>query len=822
MFEMESKKDEVPKCILLANSHIDVAWLWPKKETREVIAETFSSAVRLIEKYNITYAQSNAIYFLWLANDNSALLDKIREWASKRLWELVGGSLVEFDANMPLGESLVRQFLYGQEIFRNIFSDQAEICWLPDTFGFPISLPKILRHVGIKYFFTTKITWNDTTQFPYNIFRWISDDGSFVYAYITPGSYEGKLRKDRCSRWIHKWRQKEIPPKILVLYGKGDHGGGPTEEDAEVAKILVRKGSAEIGLAIDFFRNIENIDLPSWNDELYLEFHRGVYTTQSTLKKIIRACETILLDIDTLQAFLFIKNGEYYDPDSIKELWITLLTNHFHDIMASSLSYDATVESLQELLDCYRKAKKIRRELTKKLIKDMQGILIINTLPWRRNIIVRIDNKEKIARDVPPFSVVSLKKESLSTGEVIAKESRNHIILENSQLIVKISKKSGWVTSIYSKTTGKELLREPIRIRIYDDAPTLKRRTLGGIPAIIFDAWEVFIFDKKPKWWDIKLKNVCVSYKSEARVIAKANVGVRFLPWDQAKIEVEYELRSFESYLQIKVKVDSKLKHKLVKLVVPFNTNIDRAIYGAPYGSVERRDYDSPNADSRTKAKYEVPTAGWVAIRDENSLFYMVTRNNFGVSKSSRALEVSILRTPMFPSKRMLEIPPRILSSLLYAMLRGTAPARNLVIKIMTFFSKAAAKYMDQGSKESLIRIGYTNKNKISEVIRIWRDMIHEPIIIINGKARTDRTINMISTNESVAVHLKLSERRDGIIMRIWNPNDNQEEIMIPSNFSIIHVNGLEEPIRSKVNDTGEIRLKPKELLAIKITKNQP
>lgn len=283
---------------MIGQSHIDIAWLWPVRETVRKSSRTFSTMCTLMEQYpDFIYSQSQPQLFAYVKDHYPELYAKVKERIAEGRWELVGGMWVEPDLNIPSGESLARQLLYGQHFYREEFGITSTIEWLPDTFGYCASLPQLLRQAGIDYFMTTKLNWNDTNIFPYDLFHWVGIDGTPILSYLNHGVNESTTPKDIAEHWEY-FRQKDIHPQQMLLYGHGDGGGGVTHEMIEYvehADLMVGLPQAEFGTAKQFFeQTLESADeLPVWRGDLYLELHRGTYTTQAWNKRHNRKAELL-------------------------------------------------------------------------------------------------------------------------------------------------------------------------------------------------------------------------------------------------------------------------------------------------------------------------------------------------------------------------------------------------------------------------------------------------------------------------------------------------------------------------------------------------
>jgi alpha-mannosidase len=364
--------------LLDGNAHIDAAWLWPWTETVDVVKRTFGTALQLMNEYpNYTYTQSAAAYNEWMAQKYPALNSEINQRIKEGRWEIVGGMWVEPDLNMPDGESLVRQILVGKRWYKQAYGVDVRIGWNPDSFGYTWQLPQIYKKSGIDYFVTQKMTWNDTNKLPFKLFWWQSPDGSKVLTYFPDDYVNLNLSPVRLSNDLAIARQRSPGlTEMMDLYGVGDHGGGPTRAildegfrwAAPSADAVAANGGEPVtpkyqfGTAQSFFSTVEKqiapdsptwnyqsiakgyeappavagqVSIPTWDTELYLEYHRGVYTTQAMHKKNMRDSEEEVLNAEKYSslAWLF---GAKYPADELTEDWKKVLFNQFHDLAAGS------------------------------------------------------------------------------------------------------------------------------------------------------------------------------------------------------------------------------------------------------------------------------------------------------------------------------------------------------------------------------------------------------------------------------------------------------------------------------------------------------
>lgn len=334
---------------LIGHSHIDVVWLWRLAETRRKCARTFSTALRLMAHCpTFRFTQSQAQLYALVKNDYPDLYREIQAQVAAGRWEVEGAVWVEPDGNLPSGESWVRQLLFGQRFFQREFGVTCRVLWLPDTFGYHGALPQILRQAGVDYFCTTKLNWNDTTVFPLDTFWWEGIDGTRLLSHIPPVGLEGLVRVADLRKSWDTYAQQAACPHVLQTYGYGDGGGGPTLDHVVAADLWPHLGprpAVQVSSVRAFFQAVAQTatDLPVWQGELYLEKHRGTYTTHGWIKQENRRLERALYTAELLASLRAWQTGDWdsYPTASLAAAWEGVLLNQFHDILPGTFIGDA-------------------------------------------------------------------------------------------------------------------------------------------------------------------------------------------------------------------------------------------------------------------------------------------------------------------------------------------------------------------------------------------------------------------------------------------------------------------------------------------------
>ncbi|MGA8529047.1 MAG: alpha-mannosidase, partial [Acidobacteriaceae bacterium] len=419
---------------LTGNSHIDAAWLWPWTETVDVVHRTFGTAAQLMDEYpTYTFTQSAAQYNVWMADKYPSLNDEIKRRIGQGRWEVVGGMWVEPDLNMPDGESLVRQLLIGKRAYEKLYGVDVRIGWNPDSFGYDWQLPQIYKKSGVDYFVTQKMSWNDTNQLPLKLFWWESPDGSKILTYFPDGYGNTNLDPVRLANdLVHARKLAPGLDNLMDLYGVGDHGGGPTRAVLDQGLHWMKPDESvpqmEFGTAQSYFDAVQSkiagqspiwnyrtaatgdttlpapaagkITIPTWDDELYLEFHRGVFTTQANHKRSMRESEELLLNAEKYASLSWL-DGQTYPAAELNTAWEKVLFNQFHDLAAGS----GIARIYKDAQEDYAQVRWAANEVSSKAIGHLSELvdtgkaagpgdailLVTNPLAWQRSGLVEAD-----------------------------------------------------------------------------------------------------------------------------------------------------------------------------------------------------------------------------------------------------------------------------------------------------------------------------------------------------------------------------------------------------------------------------------------------
>lgn len=600
---------------MVGHAHLDLAWLWPKRETVRKTMRTFTNAISLIEKdKNFVFGASQAQMFEWVKEQNPSLYAKIKKAVEDGNIELQGGMWTECDCNLTGGESIIRQFEYGDRFFLDNFGKTSKVMWLPDVFGYPATLPQIIRGVGKDYFSTIKLSWNKTNKFPLQTFKWLGPDGSEVVAHLSPeGSYCNDATPIVIAKANRKNLQKDVG-KALIIYGDGDGGGGAGEGHVEVIereRKLYQQGKVEFGSAEGFFDSLGD-DLPTYQGELYLEKHRGTYTSQSENKRLNRANEHALHTLEWLSVACGNVNQSLLD-----KTWKTVLFNQFHDILPGSSIERVHRESRAELED----ALKASTDQINTLIDGCDGVkslCAINPSPFAQSVITEIDGETYSAK-VPAYSSSPLKKTTCTAPKVAERNLENNLVRV-------VFDKDGNVISYFDKVHGVEHAKGLLgEFAVYDDKK------------LHYNAWDIdndYVKHRK------KVKCTGSRFYTEG---VYAVIEHTYSYGDSTIVQKAKLGRT--SQLLFDLTVDWKETHKMLRVEFEPAEFGDTVECDIQFGSIARSTLER---DSVEKEQFEICAHKYVAT-GTRGIFALYSNSKYGYRAKNGKLSMNLFRSPVYP-----------------------------------------------------------------------------------------------------------------------------------------------------------------------------
>jgi len=630
---------------LVGNSHIDAAWLWRWRETIDVVRNTWRTSLKLAELFpGYIFAGSAAAYYDAMDRVEPTLADTLVASARAGTWAPVGGWWVEADMNLPSGESLVRQGLYGQRYFQRRFGRRSRVAWTPDTFGYPWTVPQVLRQSGFDYFVTQKIRWNDSTDFPHNAFVWEGLDGSRIFTY-NPYGYTHDLDPASLVRERLEDRERTGGHNQIVLYGVGDHGGGPTIAMLRRAEHLRRVPAFPVMTYADPPTALDRVSreppaagFALWRDELYLEFHRGTYTSQAAMKQRNRRSEAMLQTAEALAVL----DTAAYPRRRLEAAWRAVLFNQFHDILPGSgidsvyLDANATYDTAWARIDSVTHAAfaGLRRQLDTR--GPNRAVVVFNPLGWPRDGIVPVvdagaDTVWLPVRDVPALGavVVPMSGRPADAGADLPAPRAGPTWIENAYLRVEIDTGTGSVTRLYDKARRREALASDgyaNRLQVLDDRPQQ------------WDAWNVM---PHPETWDVD----AVQATSSDATAREARFHVD-RSWGASRFRQTLVLGRAARHLDVLNEVSWHERRKLLKVAFAFAPQPDSATFEIPYGAIGRSGRPRTPLED---AKFEVPGQRWADVSSGEYGVSILNDAKYGWDYREGVLRLSLLKAPIWP-----------------------------------------------------------------------------------------------------------------------------------------------------------------------------
>lgn len=668
--ELAGHDEVIASCI--GHTHIDVAWWWTVEQTREKTGRSFATVLKLMDEYpNYKFMSSTPQLYYFLKERYPELYAQVKQRIAEKRWEAEGGMWVEADCNLTSGESLTRQFLHGKRFFREEFGIDNVILWLPDVFGYSGALPQIMKKSGIQYFMTTKLAWNQFNKIPYDTFRWRGIDGSEVLTHLvtTLGvgqseqdfftTYNGMLHPDAILGGWHRYQNKDINNDILITYGYGDGGGGPTREMLETS-IRMEKGiegipKVEQKFARDYFDELnervkDNNRLPVWEGELYFEYHRGTYTSMARNKRSNRKAELHMMDLELLSVMA--SKALAYPAAEMDKMWKTILINQFHDILPGSSIhevYEVTKKEYAALEETLSGLLAPRLDL---LAGSGQGVTVFNTTGFARNDVVALggckagalcDENGKTypvqqTADGAFAYVEGLPAKGFKTFAAAADTApacpftQQGDTLETPFYHVTIAQ-DGTIAGLFDKENRREVLQAgkcANLMRVYEDKP------------IYYDNWDIDIYYTE-KFWDVTELSRR-EWTEMGPVRATLELERRF---NNSTIRQKIHFYADSRRIDFETTVDWKEHQHLLKVHFPVDVHTDEATFEIQYGNLTRKVHTNTSWD---KARFESCGQKWMDLSEGHYGVSMLNDCKYGHSVKDGCIGLTLIKSGIEPN----------------------------------------------------------------------------------------------------------------------------------------------------------------------------
>src|SRR5215216_2721716 len=610
----------------IGHAPIDTAWLWPLAETRRKVVRSWASQLALMDAYpEHRFAASSAQHYAWLEEDAPALYDRLRERVREGRWEVVGGSWVEPDLNLPSGESLVRQLLYGQRDLQERFGARCREFWAPDTFGYNGQLPQILRGAGIDRFPTQKLSWNQFTEPPHHSFVWAGIDGSEVLVHMPPAdTYNAEVSIAELRASAARFKDHDRTAGSLLVFGHGDGGGGPSAEMLELARRAGDlQGVPRVQLAptSEFFDRLEeDLGHPRpITGELYFEYHRGTYTSQARTKRGNRTAERLLGEAEAAAALAHRLGPAGYPGGELRELWQAALTCQFHDILPGSSIREVYEDAEHDHARVAARAAELRDAAIAALGAGGEHAPL-NLTPFAREEVVEREG-----------ALLAVRAPAYGFGAPVARsdEARlDGLTLANRHLAATFDAQ-GRLTSLLHD--GREALAGPVNVlELSHDRP------------VAYDAWEVepYTDDTRRPLPGAHAHRVLTEAPERVELAFEHRIGER------STLEQTVRLDAGARRLELRGRIDWRERHALLQVAFPLAVRSPRATYEMQFGVAERPTHANTQADA---AQFEVPAHRFGDLSEHGFGVALLTPDTHGMSCHGSTMRLSLLRAPTDP-----------------------------------------------------------------------------------------------------------------------------------------------------------------------------
>lgn len=669
----------------VGHTHIDVAWLWRLRQTRDKTSRSFATVLKLMEEYpDYRFMSSQAQLYEFIRQEHPAIFARIRESVRQGRWEPEGGMWVEADTNLSSGESLVRQFLVGKRFFRNAFGADCKILWLPDVFGYSAALPQIMKQCGINYFMTTKISWNEYDKLPYDTFLWRGIDGSEVLTHFISTmdtvkeekdwitTYNGDLNPSQVIGCWQRYQQKDLNRDVLFAFGHGDGGGGPThgmlERGRRMHMGIEGCPKVEFQFARDYFDRLQKDiagrkRLPRWVGELYFEHHRGTLTAQASAKRWNRRSEFLYHDLETLESLVNLDHLSSYPSAALLEGWKVILLNQFHDILPGSSIREVYEDSQKQYEDLHRTGgrmlEKALQQASRRVGLARDSLLLFNTLGFSRREVAEMQRPQHtgfLLRDPQSGAVLPWQKTFdgkiiFTSPEVPAKgycaisveagEQRQTTPLTatlremHTPFFDLTFDEAMQIASLIDRRTGRSVAPqgEPLnRLIVYEDRPFEHR------------AWNVQAYYTEKSWVLSDVSHAEVLECGPVRAVVL--VERKFL---HSVIRQYITAYAELDRIDIRNEIDWDDRYLLLKADFPVDVNAVKATFDIQFGNIERVTHENTLWDF---AQFESCAHKWADLSDNSFGLAVLNDCKYGYSAKDGHIALTLLRSANDPQPK--------------------------------------------------------------------------------------------------------------------------------------------------------------------------
>jgi len=711
----------------VGHAHMDLGWLWPIRETKRKCARTFSTVLRMMERFpDYIFGASQPQQYAWVKEEYPSLYASIKEKVAEGRWEPQGAMWVEPDTNITGGESLIRQIIYGKQFFREEFGAEIDHLWEPDVFGYTGALPQILAKSGVRYFMTQKLSWNEINVFPHQTFWWEGIDGSRVIAHMLPEeNYNSPAAPRSLHKAEHNYFDSPVSDHALILFGIGDGGGGPGEEHLER---LARVGNLE-GLcpvvqepASAFFKRLDaQADkYVTWRGELYLEKHQGTLTSQGRNKRYNRKLEYLLREVELSAVWAAQESTEYvYPKDDLDRIWKEVLLYQFHDILPGSSITRVYDESLDRYAILQSELESLLAEADAHSAKSQT--VLVNSLSWPREEWLELNgawSKVRIG------SLARIPIEGAQTDELVAENvlAASTALLENDLIRVSFSD-NGTISSVFDKTAQREVVpqgKSANQFSLYED--------LG-------DAWDFRIDFEET----LPVHPELISREAELTG-PKAVLRSVYKISDASTIQQEVSLTLGSPRIDFKTNVDWHETGKMLRTLFPVDVRSERVTCDIQFGTIQRPTTSNTTWDA---AVHEIAAHKWVDLSEPNYGVALLNDCKYGHRVKGSVLNLNLLRSPTGPDPTA----DQAQHEFTYALFPHQGDAVSAQVMRQGYELNIPLRIVESSSSESPATAGATS----------WINVSAPSVVVETVKRSEDGKSIIVRLYESSGAHTKAS-----------------------------------------------------------------
>ncbi len=804
--DMAGYQDVIATCI--GHTHIDVAWWWTVAQTREKTGRSFATVLKLMEEYpNYKFMSSQPQLYAFLKERYPELYEKAKERIREGRWEPEGGMWVEADCNLTSGESLVRQFMHGKRFFKEEFGVDNRILWLPDVFGYSGALPQIMKKCGIDYFMTTKLAWNQFNKIPYDTMRWRGIDGSEVLTHLitTLGvnqpikdfftTYNGMLHPDAIMGGWMRYQNKDINNDILVSYGYGDGGGGPTREMLETS-IRMEKGVKGIpkvrqAFARTYFDELkervsDNNRLPVWEGELYFEYHRGTLTSMARNKRSNRKSELGLMDLELLSVLA--APGVAYPQEELDAMWKVVLLNQFHDILPGSSIHEVYEVTKEEYARLAGQLAAMTAERRKAVAGSGEAVTVFNTTGQARNDIVNLGSLQGsvlMDSDGEVYPIQKTKDGSIAFVRGLpSKGYRSFTVSDTASAVERtpftlvgerqletpfytvVIDGQSMFTSLYDKENDREVLQQGQRanlLRMYEDKP------------IYFDNWDIDIFYTE-KYWDVDSveRMEWTEIGAVRAVLEITRKASQSTIWQKVIFYADSRRIDFET------RVDWKEHQTLLKVHFPVAVHTDEATFDVQFGNLTRKTHQNTSWDV---ARFESCGQKWMDLSEGHYGVSLLNDCKYGHSVKDSNMALTLIKSGTEPN-----------------------PTTDQEEHVFTYAIYPHAE-------------GWRAAGTVAEAYKL-----NQPLLVqTQTEEKEDYSFASVAHDNVIIETVKKAEDGNGTVIRMYESENalTKTKLTVNTNFNKAYICNLLEETECEADVAGreiEVVLKPYEVVTVKVS----